>query len=390
MLAIAPDLATTLLCIAIGGPGWLWWRKRQKPAKSAAAPRHDSAGASTLPEPLIDMIPDAVVCMDGDGRWIAANQPAKTLFRLHEVDWHGKTARELATSLPETELLLACCLPPDEPAASTKKTGLPLETVKAHHSLADHEVRKIPIFNAAGQRELLVAVIQATDMESTEDAQRDTLVREVHHRIKNNLQGITGVLRLFAENHPETAQPITEAISQVQSISIIHGLKMNVGLQPLHLCGLVNAIAANNQVLWKAQIPFGTPSCKTDDCQLPGSENCRLPVNEAEAVPLALVLNELITNAIKHGNQFEHRGAQLAVELNHDPSCQQTQILISNHGQLPLDFDFENRIGTGTGLQLVATLLPRKGASLTWQQQGNLVVTALHLTQPVICAKQST
>lgn len=58
-----------------------------------------------------------------------------------------------------------------------------------------------------------------------EAAHRDTLVREVHHRIKNNLQGIPGLLRQFAQHHPEMADPIQQAIGQVQGISVIHGLQ---------------------------------------------------------------------------------------------------------------------------------------------------------------------
>jgi two-component sensor histidine kinase len=397
MLNFALHSNLVLLCPAVITAGWPWWRKWQKrPENHHTSIQNSFHVTAELISALIKTIPDPAVCKDGAGHWLAANESAKELFKLHEVDWYGKTCKELATILPESRHILEHCQACDEQAWDANKSCVREDVIATENGRSSlFETCRIPVFNPDGQREMLVTISRAISKDSghhqksTEESQRDTLIREVHHRIKNNLQGITGVLRLFAENHPETAQPITEAIGQVQSISTIHGLKMNVGLQPLHLCGLISAIAANNQTLWKSPILFDIPACKTEHCQLPNSDSCRLPVNETEAVPLALVLNELITNAVKHGNQFQHRGAQVAVELKYAPASEQTRIEISNLGQLPPEFDFDCRSGIGTGLQLVSTLLPRNGASLTWQQQGNTVVTSLHLTQPVIYIKPS-
>jgi len=204
---------------------------------------------------------------------------------------------------------------------------------------------------------------------AAENAQRDVLVREVHHRIKNNLQGIIGILRQFAENHPDTEEPFNQAISQVQSVAVIHGLQGSAPLAKVRACELTAAIAAGIESLWKIPVAIESPDCKVSYI-----------IIEAEAVPLALVLNELICNAIKHGGAKGHA----KIMLNHQPHADSIRLTIYNTGQIPAGFGLDDTTGFGTGLQLVASLLPRAGARLTWEQQGDLVITTLDLDEPVI------
>lgn len=206
-----------------------------------------------------------------------------------------------------------------------------------------------------------------------ESAHRDALVREVHHRIKNNLQGVTGVLRNFAAQHPEFADPITTAISQVQSIAVFYGLQGRVAQTKVRLCELTSAIAANNEALWQTSITMDIP---------PHWIPCR--ITETEAVPLALVLNELISNAVKHGDYTKG----VNIKLRHEPMPHMIQVTITNPGQLPADFNFPRLHASGAGLQLIASLLPRKSATLSWEQQGNNVAARLELAPPVITLEE--
>lgn len=198
---------------------------------------------------------------------------------------------------------------------------------------------------------------------------RELLVREVHHRIKNNLQGITGVLRQFAENHPRAAGPINQAIGQVQSIAVIHGLQGRASLTRVRLCELASAITSEVENLWQTPITVDIPSPWTP-----------CTIKESEAVPLALVLNELISNAVKHGERPGH----VKVELRHEQAPDCIQVSISNTSRLPAGFDFERRSVTSNGLRLVASLLPRVGSRLSWQQQEDTVIALLELRPPII------
>jgi two-component sensor histidine kinase len=196
---------------------------------------------------------------------------------------------------------------------------------------------------------------------------RNALVREVHHRIKNNLQGITGLLSQFAKIHPETAEPITQAISQVQGISVIHGLQGRGSTSSVRLSELTQAIARDAEILW--QTPFTV--------ELPLGWRTHL-VAEKEAVPIALILNELLLNAVKHGGKAHGHVRVTLQETKHDSAS----ICITNTGQLPPD---GNPIDvTHSGLKLISALMPPRGAHITRAQRDGDVDTVLMLSPPVI------
>ena len=197
---------------------------------------------------------------------------------------------------------------------------------------------------------------------------RNILVREVHHRIKNNLQGITGLLRQFAQQHPETAAPINQAIGQVQGISVIHGLQGRAVSASVRLCELTGAIAQEVQNLWQTPVSMDIPAAWVPCI-----------IAEKEAVPIALVLNELILNAVKHGGKTH---GHVSVTLRKGELPDVVQVTIRNSGRLRANTD--RPTGHHNGLHLVESLMPRIGASLTRAQHLDRVVTQLELAPPVI------
>jgi PAS domain S-box-containing protein len=211
----------------------------------------------------------------------------------------------------------------------------------------------------------------AKEIETLADAValRDTLVREVHHRIKNNLNAVTGVLSQFAENHPEVNDLLNQAISQVQSIAIVHGLQGRSSLLKVQLYEIMLSIVAEIEMLWKNSITVDV---------LNDWVPCNL--SKIEAVPIALILNELITNAIKHSQKDK----PVSITLGQGPRPDSIMISISNIGLIPVKLNLKNKSTLGTGLQLVVSLLPRSAATLAWSQNNEIVVTTLVLESPVI------
>ncbi len=108
---------------------------------------------------LIEAIPDAIFFKDGKGRWLITNEPAKHLFKLHGFAWRGKTERELAEARPEFRTLHETCLIEDEEAWRSGKLTLFQEYVQGDDGRKhEFEVRKMPVFDSAGNRMALVVI----------------------------------------------------------------------------------------------------------------------------------------------------------------------------------------------------------------------------------------
>ncbi len=225
----------------------------------------------------------------------------------------------------------------------------------------------------AGGGQILLVANDVTELRLAEQArldaaiaQREMLVKEVHHRIKNNLQGVAGLLQQTSQRHPEISVPLEEAIGQVQAIAQVYGLQVGAG-GPLDLLGVLRAIAGTVQRSLHHVIEV-----RGDDSS---GANWLLP--EAESIPLALSLNELLINAVRHGDGDIVR---CVVRSTATHAC----IEIRNAGQLPSGFEVL-RVPTGMyGLGLVRSLLPRRAATLVMEQQGTQVLTALTLRPPSV------
>ena len=222
--------------------------------------------------------------------------------------------------------------------------------------------------SAGGVTQLLLVASDVTEQRAADRArlqaaiaQREVLVREVHHRIKNNLQGVAGLLQQNAARHPELAEMLSEAVSQVQAIAQVYGLQVGVS-GPLRVASLLRAIAQSVQRTFARGIV------------VEGEVAHLLP--EVESIPIALTLNELFTNAIKHG-QGEVR---CTLGLSDDGVA--VRIVIASHAQLRAGFDFAQMRSGVSGLGLVRALLPRRSTAMTLQQQGDEVVATLDLKPP--------
>ena len=201
-------------------------------------------------------------------------------------------------------------------------------------------------------------------------AQRDMLVKEVHHRIKNNLQGVAGLLQQIAERKPEVASAIGEVVGQVHAIAQVYGLQ--VGEQgPLRVSDVVRAITASVQRTFGCAI----------HCEFSGPMQDRWALPEAEAIPIALTLNELLTNAVKHG-AADGDDEAIGCRVECEDDC--VAVVIANRAVLPAAFSLARIPGSVSGLGLVRALLPRRHATLAIEQRGSQVIATVLLRPPVV------
>jgi PAS domain S-box-containing protein len=238
------------------------------------------------------------------------------------------------------------------------------------------DARYLPLAATPGgpPDQLLLVATDVTEQHAAQQArleaaiaQREMLVKEVHHRIKNNLQGVAGLLQQIAQRKPEVAGPIAEVVSQVQAIAQVYGLQVGES-GPLELVGVVRAITTSVQRTFGRPIRFVVAGDAPTPWLLP----------EAEAIPIALTLNELLTNAVKHSvGEFD---AEVLCTL----ACgdAEVRITISNRGQLAPEFNLARIPGGVSGLGLVRALLPRRSATLALEQRADQVLTTVVLAPP--------
>ncbi|MBI3571795.1 MAG: PAS domain-containing protein [Gammaproteobacteria bacterium] len=198
-----------------------------------------------------------------------------------------------------------------------------------------------------------------------------TIVREVHHRIKNNLQGVVGLLGHYREEHPSLAHVLNNAIGQLHTVAEVHNLLSHHTNETVLLHELVQGVCRTV-----------APLCSHRIESMLDFSVCESLVSASEAVPLALVLNELIQNAINHGYPDGEKGV-IKVILDEKPDKILLKVL--DDGVAPPDrVNGENGEGFGTGLNLVRALLPAKGVSFRLYRGGEWTVAEVGLMPDMI------
>ena len=320
--------------------------------------------------------PDAILVHRHD-IIIFANAAMARLFHADSVasligrDWHEVVIPE---DWPITEARIAKLV------SGEASQIAPLER---RHLALDGQVVTVESAGARiifdGEPAILTVIRDITARKQTEaqrlaDArqQRDTLVREVHHRIKNNLQSVAGLLQRGLGKFPQLDAPLQTAISQVDAIAVAHGLQGAGSDEAVRLCDSVRNICQTVAGLTQRRVAFSIENEQTGFKPV-----C---IHNDEAVSVALVINELILNAVKHSPPD---GVAPSVSLSADGS--RAQLVIRNAVKTMHDFNIETGQGLGTGLRLVRSLLPSSGAELRYERDAaGKMLTRLRLTPPVV------
>lgn len=194
---------------------------------------------------------------------------------------------------------------------------------------------------------VLVMVHNATEavQKQRELNVKSAIIQEVHHRVKNNLQNIAAILRMQARRSKseEAKQHLVDAVNRVLSMSVIHEFLSQDEHRAINLRDVCQRIA--NQVVQVANSPE-----KEALFQVHGP-NIRIPASQA--TPAALVVNELLLNAVEHGLADRSRG-RIDMRLNDLGNA--VELIVEDDGNgLPPNFKPEQ--STSLGLQIVHTLV---------------------------------
>lgn len=179
---------------------------------------------------LIEAIPDAIFFKDGDGRWLITNEVAKKMFKLHELDWFGKTDIELGELRPAYMEAHQECIASDEQAWQAKKLTFSTEYVTNESGeKRELSVRKMPLFNEDGSRKALVIIgsdITESKLKETEIIIKNAKLEQVawmfSHQVRAPVATIMGLANIF--NFKDNTDPInTDVLARIrQPIDSLH------------------------------------------------------------------------------------------------------------------------------------------------------------------------
>jgi two-component sensor histidine kinase len=317
---------------------------------------------------------DGLIRLDASGKVTYASPNAQSAYRRM-----GTPAHLVGEDLAVLTKRLA-----DDPLEGTEVSngmltalrgeGPPRKEINARG--ASVLMRALPLMPAGVPIGALVLVRDVTEVRRRDRAliTKDATIREIHHRVKNNLQTVAALLRLQARRAPAAREALEESVRRVASIALVHETLSMSNDEAVEFDGIVDRVSV-------AAAEVSAP-----DSLVRIRREGTFGVLPAEiATPLVMVLNELLVNAVDHGFKPGDDGEVVVHVVKR--SHRELRVTVADTGKgLPDDFDLlaSDRLG----LQIVRTLVAgelRGTITLSTRPEGgtsaDLVVPLVHLSR---------
>jgi two-component sensor histidine kinase len=229
-----------------------------------------------------------------------------------------------------------------------------------------------PLFDEAGQvRGCLGTYVDITERRQMEAQlraalhEKEVLLREIHHRVKNNLQVVSSLLDLQAEvaEDPRVRTVFEESQHRIQAMALIHeSLYLSDALTHIDAAAYIKSLSER---LFDATHPPESRITLTLETQ-------PVMLTPQTAIPCGLLLNELLSNALKHAFPDDRRGA-IHIALRQKSSGQCILTVRDSGVGFPAETDF--RTTESLGLQLVCLLTEQLGGTIALERNGGTVFT---------------
>ncbi len=294
------------------------------------------ARAATVDSTAAPRVGDGVLIVDAESRVQYLSPNANSA--MHRVGIH---ANAVGMSLAELGFY-------DEVVRRAFETRMPV--VEEFEQAAEIVLlcKCMPILSADEVAGGVLLLRDVTDLRQRDRLlmSKDATIREIHHRVKNNLQTISSLLRLQARrlSNPEAIAAVGESVRRIRTIALVHeSLSREPGDD-------VTFIEIVRPLLRLAEESLQSPD-RPVEFSLVG-EGGRIPARVA--TPLSVVLTELLQNAVDHGFPEGSAGGRVVVALNNDGEELSIDVVDDGHGLEPT---FRIESATGLGLSIVRTLV---------------------------------
>ncbi|MEI6606927.1 MAG: PAS domain S-box protein [Verrucomicrobiota bacterium] len=310
---------------------------------------------------IIDNSPSQVFAFDLQHRFILLNDELARFYGLSKEEVWGKSIAEVFPSELAAELMAA------NSRITTSGEPLHLEEVITSHTSDEPRTvmsSKFALRNVQGDITGLGGVVtDVTNYKNALDALRQSLgekvsmLKEIHHRVKNNLQIVSSLLRLQSGrvSSAGTRAALLDMEGRIHSMALIHEhLYRSDNLAAVDLAAYLRQLSKH--LLRTLVLTPGTVQLHLN--------LSHMVLEIDQAVPCGLLVNELVSNALKHAFPDGRKG-ELWVLLDNLADGVGWHLRVSDNGVgLPPDLDLEHI--TTLGLKLVSDLSRQLGASLSF------------------------
>ena len=291
---------------------------------------------------------DGLLRLDQNGEVVYASPNALSAYRRL-----GLTADLVGARLDRTTLELAVQGEARDENLTYTASGRAPQEAEVEARGVTVQLRSIPLVIDGVRIGALVMVRDVTELRRRERElmTKDATIREIHHRVKNNLQTVAALLRLQARrlDIPEARAALDEAVGRVGSIAIVHEMLSHTPDEVVDFDDIADRV-----------MQMAAEVSSTGQVVVPRRDGHFGLLNALVATPLSMVLAELVQNAVEHG--LGQGPGLIEVKVRRFdagpgfPGPSSLELAVSDDGGgLPEDFDLEGT--TSLGLQIVRSLM---------------------------------
>ncbi len=298
--------------------------------------------------------PDQILVQDKDLRYVQVINPQ---WGLTEQDMIGNTDYDLFSKEDADTITQQKRHVLEHGTAVQSEMSLINPSGERNHFVISY----VPKKNDAGEIEGLIGyfrnvteIKQANEKTLAALAEKEILIREIHHRVKNNLQIISGLLDMtrMRAHDPETTSILTDMMLKIKTMAQIHTrLYESKQFDKINMGGQIHDMVADLSSI------YGKSGAGIT-CQV-NAEDLSLPVDQA--IPCALTVNEVLSNSFKHAFTGRNEGT-IAITARIDGN--NVHISVQDDGiGIPENVDVDR--ATSLGLKLIRSLVQQLRGTLT-------------------------
>jgi PAS domain S-box-containing protein len=212
-----------------------------------------------------------------------------------------------------------------------------------------------PVFDENNNITHYIAIKQDITEKKKRDAElnsslleKETMLKEIHHRVKNNLQVVSSLLNMQVEHysHPEAIEAINTSRNRVKAMSLVHeNLYRSSNLMRTSMDNYIRMLVKNIYSAYGVKFERIDFTCKVEEFEF-GLDTI---------IPLGLIINETVSNSLKHAFPAGRSG-EISISLNsiRQPEGKYMLVVKDNGIGLPADFDPAN--SSSLGMTLITSL----------------------------------